>query len=395
MSTDNVSESAAELSRVSTDDSTGCIVQDVNTRNRITSTLQATAQAVASKGVIVLHSCSPPVNIPGVANDAYLISAVKALRLELLVGTPAIVEVAAQSTKATTAHLKANTMVCDLGLPCDASKNALNEQERLMLQACAAVHRELATDPAYHSDKGTFLPPIVISLPPFSAVYEEVIMILAAAGAKLTHVLFNQISLSADGVARWAVLLERYRCMICVDCWGYSCTFPVTGVSVSPADQQRAAVPFPSDEKSVAAVCALCAAGLTAHVTLSLAVYCRVQWAQYGGHGYGYLHDSVVPQIRARLRQHHSGEASAASSGSVTSLSQLAFADSTIEAIARSNLWRLFIWRPAPVLHDVAVQHLACHICAKLFVPGNHYSKFQFEYCSSACLATHRKADWK
>jgi uncharacterized protein involved in response to NO len=118
-----------------------------------------------------------------------------------------------------------------------------------------------------------------------------------------------------------------------------------------------------------------------------------VQWAQYGGHGYGHLQESVIPQIHARLSQ-HAGETSAAASIATPS-SPHAPIDSTLEAIASNNLWRLLNWRPAPVLHEVAVQQLACHICAKLFVPGNHFSKFQFEYCSSACLAKHRKADWK
>jgi hypothetical protein len=110
-----------------------------------------------------------------------------------------------------------------------------------------------------------------------------------------------------------------------------------------------------------------------------------VQWTQYGGHGYSHLQHIVIPQIRAGLLHQTVGVVS----------SDTASADSTIVAMTRTNLWQLLNWRPAPVLHEVAVQQLACHICAKLFVPGNHYSKFQFEYCSSACLAVHRRADWK
>jgi hypothetical protein len=410
VSTDNISEHCTELAALPT----SWLVQDTNVQAKRLSTLANLTSSTAKAGFI-LHCCSPPTKMdPTTSDEVYVDSAVKALRLELLVGMPtASILPNTDGSVGSVPVAKANAMVCDFGMPFMPPKITLLHDEELILRACGTVHAQLAKDAQF-----TALPPIIISCPPFSTAHAQTLDELQASGADLSRVMFNQIALTESTIDYWKQLLQRYPCSICVDTWGYSGVFcptsyPEGTVTENPIPRPQ---PFPSDHEMANSVVLLVAAGLQAQLTLSLAMYCKIQWTQYGGYGYGYLHRVVVPLLRERLSAvlmtRSEGVPSGATADSVhsgtkrniTSASPTIASNSTaggnavdavMTALLHQNALRLIHWRPAPVLAPIAVQQLPCHICRKLFTPGNHFSKFQFDYCSSACLSAHRKNDFK
>jgi hypothetical protein len=410
ISTDNISEHNTELSALPTP----WLIQDTNVQAKRLPTLAALTSTAAKVGFI-LPCCSPPTKgDPTTSDEVYVDNAVKALILELLVGMPTapltpIMDVSVGSVPVA----KANAMVCDFGMPFMPPKITLLHDEELILRACGTVHAQLAKDPQFIA-----LPPIIISCPPFSTVHAQILDVLQASGADLSRVMFNQIALTESTTDYWKQLLQRYPCSICIDTWGYSGVFCPTSYPDDTATDNPALrpQPFPSDLEMANSVVRLIAAGLQAQLTLSLAMYCKIQWTQYGGYGYGYLHRVVAPLLRERLStvsmtrsedapgdvtadSVHSGTKRDISGASPAITSTSAEADNTVDdimaALLRQNALRLIHWRPAPVLAPIAVQQLPCHICRKLFTPGNHFSKFQFDYCSSACLSAHRKNDFK
>jgi hypothetical protein len=410
ISTDNISEHNTELSALPTP----WLIQDTNVQAQRLPTLANLTSSAAKMGFI-LHCSTPAPRVDLTTSDeVYVDNTVKALRLELLVGTPtASIIPTTDGSVASVPVAKANAMVCDFGMPFLPPKITLLHDEELMLRACGTVHAQLAKDPQF-----TALPPIIISCPPFSTVHAQILDVLQASGADLSRVMFNQIALTESTTDYWKQLLHQHPCSICIDTWGYSGVFcpiayPEGTVTENPILRPQ---PSPSDLEMANGVVQLVAAGLQAQLTLSLAMYCKIQWTQYGGYGYGYLHRVVAPLLRERLSTMsmtrseddpsdatantvQSGTNRDISGASPTITSTGTEGNNTVDAIMatllQQNALRLIHWRPAPVLAPIAVQQLPCHICGKLFTPGNHFSKFQFDYCSSACLAAHRKNDFK
>jgi enamine deaminase RidA (YjgF/YER057c/UK114 family) len=280
------------------------------------------------------------------------------------------------------------------------------------------VHAQLASDPLYQVQGKARLPPIIIHSPPFSTVYEEVLNVLATAGADLNKVMFTQIALDATNKEQWSQLLSRYPCSICVDTWGYSATFSPTCYPPGTASAEAIPRQFPPDVHLAQSVAMLCHAGHAAQVLLSLAIYCKLQWTSYGGYGYGYLHSRVIPLVRRcllgnrvdasgiehgghddNMKHSKTSATSTSAEGHSALLTHAAVGasdvEATLSALARDNALRLILWRPPPAQATIEVQRLTCHVCKKLFIPGNHFSKFEFDYCSSGCLSEHRKANWK
>jgi hypothetical protein len=409
ISTDNISEHNTELSALPTP----WLIQDTNVQAKRLPTLANLISSAAKVGFI-LHCSTPAPRVDLTTSDeVYVDNAVKALRLELLVGTQtASILPITDGSGGSIPVAKANVIVCDFGMPFMPPKITLHRDEELMLRACGTVHAQLAKDAQF-----TALPPIIISCPPVSTVHGQILDVLQALGADLSRVMFNQIALSESTIDYWKQLLQRYPCTICIDTWGYSGVLCPTSYPEGTVTDSQALRPdpFPSDHEMANGVVQLVAAGLQAQLTLSLAMYCKIQWTQYGGYGYGYLHRVVVPLLRKRLSTMlmtrsdvpsdangasvHSGTKRDISGASPTIVSSSAAGDNSVDdimaALLQQNALRLIHWRPAPVLAPIAVQQLPCHICRKLFTPGNHFSKFQFDYCSSACLAAHRKNDFK
>ena len=364
MSIDNIEECLTELNLAFSGRNT--VIQD--TTSDSASTL-CTIQEQGVRNLFLLRCCHPHHDIS--KDNTFIESSVKTMRVELLVGTACSSEAV---IKQQPTQMKSNAVSCDLGLPCMPPKLELTHHEELMLQACGELHKQLGNDSSKQFIGGiTTLPLIIVNCPPFSSVYADVLNILLASGADLTRVLFTQVALNSDSIKLWSNLLRYHPCSICVDTWGYYSVFAPPFPST----------PFPNDTVLMDGVLQLCAEGRCKQLVLSLAIYCKIQLRAYGGYGYGYLHSTIVPALRDRLRGVAHDQPHSYSSSELES------------ALVRGNAQALLYWRPAPVQHQAAVQTMPCHICGKQFVPGNHFSKFQFDYCSSACLATHRRADWK
>lgn len=91
---------------------------------------------------------------------------------------------------------------------------------------------------------------------------------------------------------------------------------------------------------------------------------------------------------------------SSSSSGNVPAsgrdLATYALSDTELDALFGGNLLRQLPWyKAAKVVIEYETPDLTCHICQKEFVQGKGYSKYAFEYCSSACLTAHRQKDFK
>ena len=338
----------------------------------------ASLHSLASKakvnGVSLLFACSivPSTVIESRSTD-YENKVLSKLREEVLAGRPINSEAAADSTNTAQTYTKASAIVCNLGEPFQPPKDSLTSNELSALKACGRLHSELSKDVTFGKDK---LPPLIISLPPFSLVHVELLEILRAAGADLSKVVFNQVALSRESFDYYQQLLSApYNCTLCVDTWGYCATF---SSSLNNTHQNS----FLSDQELLDQVLTLVHAGCQNQLVLSLAVYCKIQLTAYGGYGYSHIENSIAPALTTQL----SGSNCEAISTNATAITR---------ALTGGNLWTLLNWRPAPPPVAVTIDYLTCHICAKKFVPGNHFSKFGFEYCTTKCLGVHISRDWK
>jgi hypothetical protein len=147
----------------------------------------------------------------------------------------------------------------------------------------------------------------------------------------------------------------------------------------------------------------------------------KLQLRWYSGPGIGYMMDTLLPRMLhhwfdlSPLVAHVGSEAvhsiaTASESPSTTCTNTNAnvdtkinrlqklpyqFTDKEVRALFCDNLFALLRWYHPPEAVELPVETMPCHICGRLFVPGDHYSKFSFVYCSSACLGKHRKVDFK
>jgi hypothetical protein len=119
----------------------------------------------------------------------------------------------------------------------------------------------------------------------------------------------------------------------------------------------------------------LCEEGFSNQIHLSINIKTKLQLSRFGGHGIGHLNRSVIPRLR----------------------SQKIPSDEIIQKIAYRNLRNLLPWYISPKPVEFPVETLNCYICTASFIPAleTHYSKFNFLYCTSKCLATHRNDKWK
>ena len=372
MCMENIVEANKELQLLSS----GSIVLETtsNDQGRNIAALHSLASRAKVNGVSLLFACSitPSIIIESSSTD-YENKVLSKLREEVLAGCPINSEAAADSTNTTQTYTKASAIVCNLGEPFKPPKDSLTDNEVSVLKACGRFHAELSKDVTFGKDK---LPPLIISLPPFSIVHIELLEIMRAAGADLSKVVFNQVALSRESFDYYQQLLASpYHCTLCVDTWGYCATF---STSLSTTHQYS----FPSDQELLDQVLTLVHAGYQNQLILSLAVYCKIQLTAYGGYGYSYIENSIAPVLSTQL----SGSSWGAISSNATTITR---------ALTGGNLWTLLNWRPAPPPVAVTIDYLTCHICAKKFVPGNHFSKFGFGYCTTKCLGVHRSRDWK
>ena len=52
-------------------------------------------------------------------------------------------------------------------------------------------------------------------------------------------------------------------------------------------------------------------------------------------------------------------------------------------------------WHEIPKPVESEPEKMECYFCRQFFIPGNHFEKYNFVYCSSKCLSNHRKENYE
>lgn len=292
---------------------------------------------------------------------------VDAMKHELLVGY----EISAEL------RVKAGSIFCQVATPLIGSTYSLTYRDLSMLQACAQVHIQLKSLPQI------FRPPlIIIGAGLFSNIHQQILDELQNYGADLSCILLNQIVLSSTTIDYFQYLCEHYNISLCVDSIGYSSSFLTHSFY---EDKQ-----FTSDYEIVQTIIELCRRGLSKHLVLSSSVLTRLQLSQYGGPGlhFAYQH-SLEMLLSATVTPHDNNNAMYKPTYGFQRNYQLT--EDIFNDLTCNNLLRLLSFNkplPAQELEQVT---LRCYMCDTLFPLGQQYTKFEFCYCSSKCLVTHRK----
>lgn len=306
------------------------------------------------------------------------------------------------------------------------------DADRARLTALCAVQRDVrARYTLCHA------PLLVIGCGPFFTHHAQVLTHLRDSGGSLSQVLLNQLVLSPTWLPYYESLLREFpEPSLCIDCFTHQAVFgmslPCGSSAAEPVSRPRSGVSvginagtrhWGSDEEVLCCVLYLCRRGFGARLCLSVDIKTRLQLRWYGGPGVGYVTDSLLPRLRRwydlsvlesvvgteALHQVVLGQNSSSSTtsgtinssessnfaGSSASSTPLCFREEEVRALLGGNLLALLSWYHPPDAVELPVETLPCHICGREFVPGDHYSKFSFVYCSSACLAKHRKLDYK
>lgn len=240
-----------------------------------------------------------------------------------------------------------------------SSATVLDDAQRQQLIACAVCHQQLSSSPEW-----PLLPPVVISLGFDSLCHIEALDVLVSHGVAATSCAFASMILDGSPQRQQlaACLLQR-GCHVLVDCLGHSAVFQVPGIE------------FPCDSRTLDALLALLSIDSSwgkTKITLSHGDRgFKTQLLNFGGPG-NFLDCSFA---RSRLSMVPDWE----------------------NMLGASLLRFLSEWYRAPPPAAVqAAPRIKCHMCEKTFISDDdHYSKFGFEYCSTACLGKHRVQGWK
>ena len=238
-------------------------------------------------------------------------------------------------------------------------------------------------------------PLVIISAASTSIEYNKhILKVLSQHQADFSKILFNQVVISYDSLDAYEGLLSAFPSFcLCIDSFTYQSTFP-SGYLDPDTDTDCGGQwkSYPSDGELLDCVKYLCLKGYSSRLCLSLNIRTKLQLRQYGGPGYSFFTHQLLHQLTAR-KTFYSPSLMLPKLG--PDLSSGAFTAEEVNALVRGTMLRLLAWYRPPPLAELRKETLACHICAAVFEPGNHYSKFGLEYCSSACLAVHRKRGFK
>lgn len=166
---------------------------------------------------------------------------------------------------------------------------------------------------------------------------------------------------------------------------GIRCAFTGLGMGWCVAGARPTDDPWlipPDDEVVAQALVGLCRDGFTSQLLLSPCIESRLQMCAFGGAGYTHMQSSFLPRAR-RLGLTQEDEA----------------------FVTRENAARLFAFWVPPPPPERAVKVWECDTCHRRFVEAvneaealpedrPYYEKFSFRYCSTNCLAAHRKASF-
>ena len=240
-------------------------------------------------------------------------------------------------------------------------------------------------------------PLVVISAASTSVQHcNHILNVLSQHQADFSKILLNQVVISYDNLDAYEGMLSAFPsfCM-CIDSFTYQATFPsgyLEPDTTSDTDCGGQWKSYPSDGELLDCVKYLCLKGYSSRLCLSLNIRTKLQLRLYGGPGYSFFTHQLLHQLTSR-KTFYSPSLMLPKLGPDPPSG--AFTADEVDALVRGTMLRLLAWYRPPPLAELPKETLACHICAAVFEPGNHYSKFGLEYCSSACLAVHRKRGFK
>jgi hypothetical protein len=130
----------------------------------------------------------------------------------------------------------------------------------------------------------------------------------------------------------------------------------------------------PNDDEIIEVLLILKAKGFMNRIILSINIQNKIKLRKFGGPGYRYFTNDFVPRMK-----------------------KSGFTHSEIKALVFDNAYNLLNWYIPPTPVDIiTVEMMKCFWCDRDFpLSSHHYEKFNRLYCSSQCLNSHRKNDWK
>lgn len=305
--------------------------------------------ALASRVSSDVHiaCCSGPVPFPGATTD----SMADQIASELLLGISVRHIVESKSIK-----------------PCAISyalshPNEISLEEFICLESCAIAQKKVPGVP------------IIIDMPPWSQLHRHVVDTLHRCGADVSRVMFRGSVVSSATVDYFSAFLSETICpershqlCLCIDRFGAT-ELPLNAPS------------FPTDADTFGAVQKLVSLGFTDRIILSPGIHFRIDFRAYGGPGYSHVQDLC-------------NTCDFPFSSSIMSTADIKWLAAKKMMTSSNGIIRL-AWFETPPSVPTVIEKWTCLICGGEFVPGNHYEKFGYIYCSSSCLDIHRKINWK
>lgn len=247
-------------------------------------------------------------------------------------------------------YLRAGSIFCQMGgNPITGALEKVQQSELPMLEACAQLHVQ------FREECQAALPPIIVGAGPLCSCHMEIVKILAEFGAEMSKVVLCQLNVCSKSLEAFHHLLTSFPVSICVDGFGAASAF---------------AMDLPTDDDIIETVVQLCQRGHTSQIVLSVYLRAKIQLRKYGGPGLALLQDRIIPRLGDKI------------------------AAEDVGALVSINLFKLLHWYRRPVVVELPVDMLECYVCLKQFTPGDHFTKFDFVYCSTGCLVEHRRGKW-
>lgn len=224
------------------------------------------------------------------------------------------------------------------------------------LLECAKCYKSLEND--------GMICPIFVSLGIDAVYHHQVVELLTSAGVSPSSIVFSMIKIdTSPSRLSYCSNLLLSGCRILFDCLGHNGCF-----ALHDSD-------FPSDSETLLGIHSLLQSNglFIDQIMLSNGMRgVKTQFLAYGGAG----HLCDVALVRKRLSSLRNEE---------------------VGALLAGNLVKILSWYKAPSPVELPEETtIPCFMCEKKFcLSSDHYSKFGNEYCSSACLARHRKEGWK
>lgn len=283
------------------------------------------------------------------------------MKVELVVGISMLNPSSTISSEPLTPkYRKAIGISCNLGKAWCSSASLITELQavdKVKLKACCR------TQQLFHQTNPNSIPPLIIYLPLLcdKGFIQEVAQVLNNSRVCWGHVVFSQVNFGMTSLDFLTELLSQFNIILSFDTFGYK------NILVDHLLDRSSRIV--SEAELLCVIQHLVNKGFGDRIIVSSNFQMKLQLKSFGGYGLEILNQLNIQPL----------------SGSEKCLGKLSTA----------NLIRVLTWRVATEAIAIEPDKISCHICRQLFIPGDHYSKFGFDYCSKRCLLAHRDKDWK